>query len=116
MVKINRYWNSDPSELVDRKEHETYELCKCCEIVNQLERMLKKERYEKWIARAERASDRARIFYFVVDETKLDIEGYSYDSKKKKDCKKLDAREWRIIWLKVERKCRAKAEKFKLGI
>lgn len=66
-----------------------------------------------WIARAERASDRARIFYFNDLETMLDIDGFSYDSKKKKGHKKLTARIWRIIWLKVERKCRAKAEEYK---
>ena len=66
-----------------------------------------------WLARAERADDRARIFYFNDLDTKLDIDGFSYDSKKKKGCKKLTARHWRIIWLKVERKCRAKAEEHK---
>ena len=66
-----------------------------------------------WIARADRANDRARIFYFNDLETKLDIDGFSYDYKKKKSCKKLAARLWRIIWLKVERKCRAKAEEYK---
>ena len=66
-----------------------------------------------WIARAERADDRARIFYFNDLETMLDIDGFSYDSKKKKGHKKLTARIWRIIWLKVERKCRAKAEEYK---
>lgn len=66
-----------------------------------------------WIARAERADDRARIFYFSDLESVLDIDGFSYDSKKKKGCKKLTARLWRIIWLNVERKCRDKAELYK---
>lgn len=66
-----------------------------------------------WLARAERAADRARIFYFNDLETMLDIDGFSYDSKKKKGCKKLTARLWRIIWEKVERKCRSKAEEYK---
>ena len=66
-----------------------------------------------WLARADRADDRARIFYFNDLETKLDIDGFSYDSKKKKGCKKLTARLWRIIWLKVESKCRAKSEEYK---
>ena len=66
-----------------------------------------------WLARAERAKDRARIFYFNDLLTILDIDGYSYDSKKKKETKKLTARRWRIIWEKVERKCRAKAEEYK---
>lgn len=66
-----------------------------------------------WIARAERADDRARIFYFSDLESVLDIDGFSYDSKKKKGCKKLTARLWRIIWLKVERMCRDKAEEYR---
>ena len=65
-----------------------------------------------WLARAERAADRARIFYFNDLQTMLDIDGFSYDSKKKKGHKKLTARHWRIIWEKVERKCRAMADKF----
>ena len=65
-----------------------------------------------WLARAERAADRARIFYFNDLTTMLDIDGFSYDSKKKKGHKKLTARSWRIIWEKVERKCRAMADKF----
>lgn len=66
-----------------------------------------------WLARAERADDRARIFYFSDLESVLDIDGFSYDSKKKKGCKKLTARLWRIIWLGVERKCRDKAEEYR---
>ena len=66
-----------------------------------------------WLAMAERADDRARIFYFSDLESVLDIDGFSYDSKKKKGCKKLTARLWRIVWLEVERKCRAKAEEHK---
>ena len=65
-----------------------------------------------WLARAERAADRARIFYFNDLRAMLDIDGFSYDSKKKKGHKKLTARNWRIIWEKVERKCRAMADKF----
>ena len=65
-----------------------------------------------WLARAERAADRARIFYFNDLETMLDIDGFSYDSKKKKGHKKLTARSWLIIWEEVESKCRAMADKF----
>lgn len=73
----------------------------------------RKQKRALWMARADRADDRARIFYFNDLETKLDIDGFSYDSKKKKGCKKLTARLWRIIWLKVESKCRAKSEEYK---
>lgn len=65
-----------------------------------------------WLARAERAADRARIFYFNDLKTMLDIDGYSYDSKKKKGHKKLTARRWRIIWEEVERKCLKKSKEY----
>jgi hypothetical protein len=74
------------------------------------ERMLRRA---LWLTRAERADDRARIFYFSDLESVLDIDGFSYDSKKKKGCNKLTARLWRIIWLEVERKCRDKAEEYR---
>ena len=74
---------------------------------------LRATRRALWLARAERADDRARIFFFCDLETILDIDGFSHDSHKKKGHKKLTARTWRIIWRKVERKCREKAEEFK---
>lgn len=62
-----------------------------------------------WIARAERASDKARIFYFAETcGVKLNIDGYS--NKEKGHTRMCTARWWRITWLKVECKCRAKAE------
>lgn len=65
-----------------------------------------------WIARAERASDKARIFYFAETcGVKLNIDGYS--NKEKGHTRMCTARWWRITWLKVERKCRAKAEEYK---
>lgn len=66
-----------------------------------------------WLARVERASDRARIFYFSDLDMILDIDGYSYDKTKSSNCKKDTARNWRITWLKVERKCLEKAEEYK---
>lgn len=65
-----------------------------------------------WIARAQRANDKARIFYF--SETcgvKLNIDGYS--NREKGHTRMCTARWWRLTWLKVERKCRAKAEEYK---
>ena len=66
-----------------------------------------------WLARVERASDRARIFYFSDLDMILDIDGYSYDKTKSSNCKKDTAKNWRITWLKVERKCLEKAEEYK---
>ena len=79
------------------------------ERLNQLVWKEKRLKRALWLARAERADDRARIFYFGNIATILDIDGYSYDRRKKKGHKNLTAREWMITWLKVERKCRAKA-------
>jgi hypothetical protein len=65
-----------------------------------------------WIARAERARDKALIFYFAMTEScKLNIDGYS--NKEKGHIRMRPARWWRITWLKVERKCRAKMEEYK---
>ena len=65
-----------------------------------------------WLARAERASDKARIFYFAETcGVKLNIDGYS--NREKGHTRMCTAREWRITWLKVERKCIKKAEEYK---
>lgn len=77
-----------------------------------LEKMeeMKATKRSLWLARAKRADDRARIFYFNDLETMLDIDGFYYDRRKKKGSKKLTAFLWRLTWLKVERKCLKKAE------
>jgi hypothetical protein len=65
-----------------------------------------------WIARAQRANDKARIFYFAETcGVKLNIDGYS--NREKGHTRMCTARWWRLTWLKVERKCRAKAEEYK---
>lgn len=65
-----------------------------------------------WLMRAERASDKARIFYFAATcGVELNIDGFS--NKEKGHARMRPARWWRITWLKVERKCRAKAEEYK---
>ena len=56
MQKINRYWNSDPDSLVEPKPPQTYDLCKCCELVNQLVWKEKRLKRALWIARAELCS------------------------------------------------------------
>ena len=95
-----------------KRKLESVQASMYCDVVdaNMENRKLKRA---LWLVRADRADDRARIFYFCDMETELDIEGFSYDSQKKKGHKKLAARLWRIIWLKVERKCRSKAEEYK---
>ena len=57
-----------------------------------------------WLTRAERANDKARIFYFAETcGVKLNIDGYS--NKEKGHSRMCTARWWRLTWLKVERKC-----------
>lgn len=65
-----------------------------------------------WLARAQRANDKARIFYFAETcGVKLNIDGYS--NREKGHTRMCTARWWRLTWLKVERKCREKAEQYK---
>ena len=65
-----------------------------------------------WLARAERAKDKARIFYFAETcGVKLNIDGYS--NREKGHTRMCTARWWRLTWLKVERKCLKKAEEYK---
>ena len=112
MKKINRYWNSYPDSLVEPKRPQTYDLCKSCECINQLLWKEKRLKRALWIARAERAREKALIFYFAMTESyNLNINGYS--SKEKGHIRMRPARWWRIKWLKVEHKCRAKAEEYK---
>ena len=64
-----------------------------------------------WLARAKRASDKALIFYFAMTGSyNLNINGYS--DKEKGHTRMRTAKWWMITWLKVERKCRAKAEEY----
>ena len=68
-----------------------------------------------WIARAERASDKARIFYFAETcGVTLNIDGFS--NKEKGHSRMCTASWWKITWLKVERKCRAKAKEYDNGL
>ena len=64
-----------------------------------------------WLARAQRANDKARIFYFAETcGVKLNIDGYS--NREKGHTRMCTARWWRLTWLKVERKCLKKAENY----
>lgn len=117
------YLKSEADDAIEKLKAENERLKKCeiwmkqhfyCEEVIACESAKNRRlKHTLWLARAERAADRARIFYFNDLQTMLDIDGFSYDSKKKKGHKKLTARLWRIIWEKVERKCRTKAEEYK---
>ena len=65
-----------------------------------------------WLVRAERASDKANIFYFAMTcGIRLNIDGFS--NKEKGRTRMRTAKCWRITWLNVERKCREKAEEYK---
>ena len=65
-----------------------------------------------WLARAERADDNYRLFYFSdTFGEPLNIKGYS--DPEKGATKMRDSSEWKKFFLKVERKCLKKAEEYK---
>lgn len=97
-------------KMYTKMQHDTIVDALCREHRQQL----RSTRRALWLTRAERASDKARIFYFAETcGVKLNINGYST---KEKGCTRMcTARWWMITWLKVERKCRAKAEAYGEG-
>ena len=103
MPKINRYWNSDPDSLVEYKPPQTYDLCKCCELVNQLVWKEKRLKRALWLARADRAI--MTLEYFTL-KCKW-FKDYMKTEPPKCDVKKIHK------WANIERKCRAKAELYK---
>lgn len=82
--------------------------------LNHLDAGMRERRLKRalWLARAEHAADKARIFYFAATcGVLLNIDGYS---NREKGRQRLDTvMNWEHVWLKVERKCRAKAEEYK---
>ena len=65
-----------------------------------------------WLARAERADDNYRLFYFSdTFGEPLNIKGYS--DPEKGATKMRDSSEWKKFFLKVERKCLKKADEYK---
>ena len=103
MTKINRYWNSDPDSLVEREPPQTYDLCKCCELVNQLVYREKRLKRALWLARADRAMMTLDYFtlkcrwfkdYMKVEPPKCDVNMVHK-------------------WANIERKCLKKAEEYK---
>lgn len=106
MQKINRYWNSDPDSLVEREPPQTYDLCKCCELVNQLVYREKRLKRALWLARAKtakamKATDNLNNYLFIHKNSKwFGLYATMIDT-------------WYYKWDDVERKCRAKAEEYK---
>lgn len=78
-----------------------------------VERDLKKARRALWIARAERAKDRAITCddFAYLGDTEREINMTLARTWMK--CRLLKPSEWSKVWRKVERKCRAKAEEYK---
>lgn len=72
----------------------------------------KEDMEKRWFKRCIRAREKALVFYFAMTEScNLNINGYS--NEEKGHIRMRPARWWRITWLKVERKCRAKMEEYK---
>lgn len=114
MQKINRYWNSDPDSLVERKPPQTYDLCKCCELVNQLVWREKRLKRALWLARASEASKEVN-YWTCQDESSYAIVDFNIRHETIVSYKAPHHRpyKWILIWENVERKCRAKAEEYK---
>lgn len=100
MPKINRYWNSDPDSLVEREPPQTYDLCKCCELVNQLVWKEKRLKRALWLARLRSLRDFSVLAYFQTIR-----------AKGKESHMDFDEMAYRIDLARV--KCRAKAEEYK---
>lgn len=105
MIKVNRYWNSDPDWLVERERPQTYDLCKCCELVNQLVWREKSLKRALWLARAEMCN-------------RLDVDRYL--RKHRNSWYNENCLTWNdacvameVKMCKAESKCRAKAEEYK---
>jgi len=113
MPKINRYWNSDPDSLVERQRPQTYDLCKCCELVNQLVWKEKRLKRALWLARAKRAEARKNYWYVrSIHEGDKNLWSIDGSAVKYIGCIKRTNFEWLKIWSEVECKCRAKAEQY----
>jgi hypothetical protein len=105
MPKINRYWNSDPDSLVEREPPQTYDLCKCCEFVNQLVWKEKRLKRALWLARA-------KICHrFDVDRYLRNHYNSWYNENYLTWADALVAMD--VKMRKAESKCRVKAEEYK---
>lgn len=117
MQKINRYWNSDPDSLVEREPPQTYDLCKCCELVNQLVWKEKRLKRALWLARAERAKECHFMWCQLIYDKKYGIVKFNVRKEWYKNIKQGQMlhtpQGWADVWYDVERKCRAKAEEYK---
>lgn len=117
MPKINRYWNSDPDSLVEREPPQTYDLCKCCELVNQL--VWKEKRLERalWLTRAERAKECHFMWCQLIYDKKYCIVKFNVRKEWGENVKQGQTlhtpQGWADVWDNVESKCRAKAEECK---
>ena len=80
---------------------------------DQLRKELRATRRALWLARAERAKDRATTCndFAYLGDTEREINMTLARTWMK--CRMLKPSEWSKVWNKVERKCRAKAEEYK---
>jgi hypothetical protein len=110
MPKVNRYWNSDPDSLVELERPQTYDLCKCCELVNQLVWKEKRLKRALWLDRANRAKAikwHEGLERYLQERKKWWPSRFSF----MKDDEMYHV--WYKCWSEVERKCLAKAEEYK---
>ena len=109
-----KYYDKDAVDALLAEKDKEIESLKASHYAEMVDAGMRERRLRRalWLARAERASDKALIFYFAMTESyNLNINGYS--NKEKGHTRMRTAKWWRLTWLKVERKCRAKAEQYK---
>lgn len=112
MPKINRYWNSDPDSLVERKPPQTYDLCKCCELVNQLVWKEKRLKRALWLMTSEWAEAMGLASCNIAIKLSSKERFFYYDEvNREKDIKKYKHRQ--VVFYKYADYCRAKYEEYK---
>lgn len=102
MQKINRYWNSDPNSLVEREPPQTYDLCKCCELVNQLVWKEKRLKRSLWRAIALFCARSCEYFSGIMSHCLMGQDDLYRLCEEKKN-----------KYLNATYKCRAKMEEYK---
>lgn len=111
MPKINRYWNSDTDSLVEREPPQTYDLCKCCELVNQLVWKEKRLKRALWLMTAEWAEAMGLASCNIAAKF-MSRENFEVsDDYRNKTIKMYRHRQ--VVFYKYADYCRQKAEEYK---
>lgn len=91
----------------------TYDLCKCCELVNQLVWKEKRLKRALWLQRVKTAEIEIRYWRECLFNEPSTTRAGIHSQRLIPPKTFRTIREWLTIWDNVEHKCRAKAEEFK---